>query len=106
MTDQNRGSLGWGTFWMVLLPVLLCWLPGVGGLIGGIVGGKVAGGVGRALLAWLISTMLVGALFTMLGTMLTGFVIFGVIAGLGAFMITLIDSGMRLLGAIIGGAIA
>lgn len=106
MADPDRGSLGWGTFWMVLIPILLCWLPGIGGLVGGIVGGKVAGSVGRALLAWLISTLLVGALFTLLGTMLTGMVIVGVIAGLGAFMIALIDSGMRLIGAIIGGAIA
>jgi hypothetical protein len=106
MSAQDRGSIFWGSFWMVLIPILLCWLPGIGGLIGGIVGGKVAGGVGRALLAWLISTILVGALFTALGTLLTGIVMIGVLAGLGAFMLALIDSGMRLLGAIIGGAIA
>jgi hypothetical protein len=106
MATGREGSVLGGAFWMALIPVLLFWIPGVGGLIGGLVGGRAAGGVGSALLAWLLSSILVGALFATLGTFLTGFIVIGAIAGLGGFLIALIDSGMRLLGAIIGGLIA
>jgi hypothetical protein len=106
MADQTKGSIGWGTFWMVLIPLLLLWLPGIGGLIGGIAGGKVAGSVGRALLAWLLSSLAWAVIFTWAGTAVTGVVLIGVVAGLGALVIALLDSSMRLLGAIIGGIIA
>lgn len=104
--DGTRGSVFWGGFWMILISVLLFWLPGIGGFIGGLIGGKRSGGVGPALLAWLVSSLLVGVLFATLGTMLTGMIVIGAIAGLGGLIVALIDSGGRLLGAIVGGLIA
>lgn len=104
--DGARGSVFWGGFWMILISVLLFWLPGVGGFIGGLVGGKLSGGIGNALLAWLVSSLLVGVLFATLGTLLTGLIVIGAIAGFGGLVVALIDSGGRLLGAIIGGLIA
>ena len=111
MTAQNRGSIFWGAVWMVVIPALLFWIPGVGGLIGGVAGGKAAGSVGRALLAWLVSIVLVTALFIGLGTLLTtatlsGMIVFSFFAGLGLYALLVVDSSMRLLGAIIGGVIA
>lgn len=106
MSEARDGSVLWGALWMVVIPVLLCWLPGVGGFIGGLVGGKVSGGVGAALLAWLLSSILVGVLFATLGTLLSGLVVIGFLAGFGGVVLALIDSGARLLGAVIGGLIA
>jgi hypothetical protein len=112
MSEQSRrGSIGRGAFWMVLIPLLLFWIPGAGGLIGGLVGGKAAGGVGRALLAWLMSLVLVTALFVAFTALFgsaafTGMVVVGFIAGIGAYLLLVLDSGMRLLGAIIGGLLA
>lgn len=104
--NDNSGSVLRGATWMALIPILLFWLPGIGGLLGGIVGGRAAGGVGSALLAWLLSSILVGALFAAAGTALSGFILIGAIAGFGGFVLAIIDSGMRLLGAIIGGLFA
>jgi len=104
--NGDRGSVFWGGVWMIVIPVLLFWLPGIGGFIGGLVGGKVSGGIGNALLAWLVSSLLVGVLFATLGTMLTGMVAIGVMAGLGGLVLAFLDAGARLIGAIIGGLIA
>lgn len=104
--DAPQGSVFWGGFWMILIAVLLCWLPGIGGFVGGVVGGKVSGSVGSALLAWLVSSILVGLLFATLGTLLTGMIAIGAIAGFSGLVLALIDSGGRLLGAIVGGLIA
>lgn len=106
MSSRADGSVVWGGVWMVVIPVFLFWLPGIGGLIGGLVGGKVAGGVGSALLAWVVSSILVASLFLALGTLLTANIAIGAIAGASAFILALVDSGARLIGAIIGGLIA
>lgn len=103
---RSQGSVVQGAIWMIVIPVLLFWLPGVGGLLGGLVGGKVSGGIGNALLAWLISSVLVAILFATLGTMLTGLVVIGALAGMTGLMLALFDSGARLVGAIIGGLLA
>ena len=70
------------------------------------IGGKVSGGVGSALLAWLVSSLLVGALFATLGTMLTGMIAIGVLAGIGGLFLAFLDAGARLVGAIVGGLMA
>jgi hypothetical protein len=105
-TLQTSGSALQGGIWMCLLSVLLCWLPGIGGFTAGLVGGKLSGGLGSALLAWLLSSLLIGLLFATLGTLLTGMVAIGALLGFGGVMLALIDSGGRLLGAVIGGLIA
>mgnify|MGYP003625513423 CR=1 FL=1 len=106
MTDKAKGSVMGGAIWMIVISLLLCWLPGAGGFVGGLVGGKVAGGVGSSLLAWIISSLLVAAVFGLLGTALTGIVVVGVLAGMGAIVIGVLDAGMRLVGALIGGFLA
>lgn len=106
MENRKNGSLIGGAIWMILISLLLCWLPGVGGFVGGLVGGKVSGGVGSALLAWILSSLLISVLFGVLGTALTGFIVIGFIAGLGVLFIGVLDAGMRLLGALIGGFLA
>jgi len=103
---RDSGSLTWGAIWMIVIPILLFWIPGIGGFIGGLVGGKVSGGVGRALMAWLLSSIIVGVLFAVAGTALTGMPIIGIFAGMTGLMLALVDSGARLLGAIVGGLIA
>lgn len=104
--DRSGGSIWAGAFWMLLISLLLCWLPGAGGFIGGLVGGKVSGGIGSALMAWLLSTLIVAGVFAVLGTALTGFIVIGAIAGFGVLFIGLLDAGMRLVGALIGGFLA
>ena len=104
--DSPRGSAFWGGFWMIVISLLLCWLPGIGGFIGGFAGGKIAGSLPSALGAWLVSSLLVGLLFATLGTLLSGLVVIGAIAGFSGLLLALIDSGGRLLGAILGGLIA
>jgi len=104
--DGKKGSVMMGGIWMVVIPLLLFWIPGIGGFIGGLVGGKVSGGVGAALLAWIVSSLIVAAVFWFAGTLLTGMVVIGFLAGFGGLMLALVDSGARLVGAIIGGLIA
>jgi len=104
--NPARGSALRGGVWMVVISIVLFWLPGIGGFVGGLVGGKTAGGVGAALLAWLLSSILFAVLFAALGTALTGLVVIGALAGVGGLVIATVDSGARLLGAIIGGMLA
>lgn len=91
---------------MILISILLCWLPGVGGFIGGLVGGKVAGGVGASLIAWLLSSILLAVLLTVAGTALSGMILIGALAGFSGLMLGTIDISMRLVGALIGGFLA
>jgi hypothetical protein len=104
--SDNNGSVFWGAFWMFLISVLLFWIPGIGSLIAGIVGGKVAGSVGNALLAVFLPAIVLGCALFFFATALTGFVVIGVLAGLGGFILGAVHIGMLLLGAIIGGVIA
>lgn len=106
MKEKSQGSVVGGAIWMIVISLLLCWLPGVGGFLGGLVGGKVSGSVGAALVAWIVSSILVAAVFGLLGTALTGMVVIGFAAGLGALVIGFLDAGMRLFGALIGGFMA
>ena len=104
--SQNSGSVFWGAFWMFLISILLCWLPGIGGFVAGIVGGKVAGSVGNALLAALLPAIVLGLGLFFFATALTGVIAIGVLAGLGGLMLGMVHIGGLLLGAIIGGIIA
>jgi hypothetical protein len=106
VANSGGGSILVGALWMVVIPVLLFWLPGIGGLVGGVVGGKFSGSVGSALVAWLLSSILVGVLFAVLGTLISGFIVVGLLAGFGGWMLASINSGMCLIGAVIGGLLA
>lgn len=106
MTSDNEGSVLAGAFWMFLISVLLCWVPGFGGLIAGIVGGKVAGSVGNALLAAFLPAIALGVLLFFFAATLTAFIPLAILAGLGGLVLGSMHIGMLLLGAIIGGILA
>jgi hypothetical protein len=103
MSDNKKGSVLAGLFWMLLISILLFWLPSIGPLIAGIVGGKKAGGVGNAILAALLPAILLGILLFVFASALTGAPIIGFVAGWGAFFLVVSNVGPLLLGAIIGG---
>lgn len=105
-TIAPKGSIFWGSFWMLTLSLLLFWLPGIGSLLAGIVGGKIAGGVGRAFFASILPSLLLGAALFALTSLLIGMPWLAMIAGLGGFMIAVIGAGTMVLGALIGGLLA
>jgi hypothetical protein len=92
--------------WMSLLSLLLFWLPVIGPFLAGLVGGKKSGGVGGAVAAVFLPGILFGGLLFVFATVLSGLPIFGVIAGMGAFALSLAHIGPLLLGAIVGGLLA
>lgn len=100
---EERGSVGRGLFWMILLSILLFWLPVVGAFLAGLVGGKKSGSLGNALLAAILPALIFGALLTFLATVFTGFPIIGLVAGLGGTIFALSNVIPLLLGAFIGG---
>ncbi len=95
-----------GMLWMILISILLFWLPFFGPLIAGFVGGKKAGTVGSAILAIFLPAILIGVFLFFFGTVLSGIPGFGLIAGMGGFVLALTGIGPLLIGAIIGGAMA
>ncbi len=103
---EEKGSVIMGMIWMAVISLLLFWLPAVGPLIAGIAGGKVAGSVGAGLMAALLPGILLSVVLFFTGAMLTGIPIIGVIAGMGVFMLILINLIPLLIGALIGGLLA
>jgi hypothetical protein len=103
LTEQKKGSIIAGLFWMLVISILLFWIPTIGPLIAGIVGGKKSGGVGNAILAALLPAVLMGGLLFLFGSALTGAPIIGFVAGMGAFVLVVSNVGPLLIGAIIGG---
>jgi len=103
---EEKGSVIMGMIWMAIISLLLFWLPAVGPLIAGIVGGKVAGSVGGGFMAALLPTLLLSLVLFFAGTLLTGVPIIGVVAGMGVFVLILINIIPLLTGALIGGLLA
>lgn len=106
MQAQSEGSIFWGSFWMVVLSVLLFWLPGIGSLIAGAVGGKIAGGVGSAFIASILPSLLLGAAIMWLFHLLIGIAWLSFLAGFGAFIVAIAGAGFMVVGALIGGLLA
>lgn len=104
--SDNNGSVLSGMLWMFFISLLLFWLPTIGPLIAGIVGGKKSGGVGAAIIAAILPSAIMAGLLFAFSTALTGMPIVGAVAGLGIFMLLVLQVGPLLLGAIIGGIIA
>jgi len=102
----EKGSVIMGMIWMAVISLLLFWLPAVGPLIAGIAGGKVAGGVGAGFMAALLPGILLSIVLFFAGTFLTGIPVIGVIAGMGVFVLILINIIPLLIGALIGGLLA
>lgn len=103
---EEKGSVIMGMIWMAVISLLLFWLPAVGPLIAGIVGGKVAGGVGAGFMAALLPGILLSAVLFFAGAFLTGIPLVGVIAGMGVFVLILVNIIPLLIGALIGGLLA
>jgi hypothetical protein len=103
---EEKGSVIMGMIWMAIISLLLFWLPAVGPLIAGIAGGKVAGSVGGGFMAALLPGILLSLVLFFAGTLLTGVPIIGVVAGMGVFVLILINIIPLLIGALIGGLLA
>jgi hypothetical protein len=103
---EEKGSVIMGMIWMAVISLLLFWLPAIGPLIAGIVGGKVAGSVGGGFMAALLPGILLSVVLFFAGTMLTGIPMIGAVAGMGVFMLILINIIPMLIGALIGGLLA
>lgn len=105
MREEN-GSVLWGSFWMLLLSILLFWLPGIGTLLAGIVGGKVSGSAGRGFMAAILPSVILGVALGLAAGLLTGLPVVGFIAGMGGLMFGLINAGVLIVGALVGGLMA
>lgn len=103
---KDQGSVFWGSFWMLVLSLLLFWLPGLGSLIAGIVGGKISGSVGRAFLASLLPSLVLGIALLVLAQLLIGIPWLSALVGLGSFMLAILGAGTLVIGALIGGLLA
>lgn len=103
---EEKGSVIMGMIWMAVISLLLFWLPAAGPLIAGIAGGKVAGSVGAGFMAALLPGIMLSIVLFFTGTLLTGIPIIGVIAGMGVFVLILINIIPLLIGALIGGLLA
>ena len=102
----RRGSIVSAMNWMAGLSLLLFWLPGVGPFVAGLVGGRKAGSVRRGILAALLPAVLSGLLAVVGVTYLTNWIGWGVLAGLGIAVWSLVGIGPLLLGAMLGGLLA
>lgn len=106
MPLQAKGSVFWASFWMLILSLLLFWLPGLGSLIAGIIGGKMAGSVGRAFLASILPSLIFGVLLGLFAHLLTSVPWLVALIGVGGFVLAVGGAGALIVGALIGGLLA
>ncbi len=106
--DRPRppGSFAAAVNWMGGLTLLLCWLPVAGPLIAGLVGGVKAGTVRRAVAAVFVPALLTGVLAAAGVTYLADWFPWGLLAGLGAVVIGLLNVVPLLVGAVAGAVLA
>lgn len=88
------------------LSLLLFWLPVFGPLIAGLVGGWKAGSPGRAGAAVFLPALLTGLLAFAGVTYLTDWYVWGLLAGLGGVLLSLLNIVPLLGGALLGGLVA
>lgn len=105
-TTTKEGSLIMAMIWMAVLSMLLFWLPLLGPLIAGFAGGYTAGSASNGVLAALIPVFILCVLLFAFSTALTGLPVIGIVFGLGAFAIMVVQALPLLAGAIIGGLVA
>jgi hypothetical protein len=106
VSNEKKGSVGSGIFWMFFISLLLFWLPIIGAFIAGFVGGKKSGGVGNALMAVFLPGIIFAVILFALASSLTGIPVLGTIAASGGLILSLAHIGPMLLGAIFGGLFA
>jgi len=92
--------------WMGGLSLLLFWIPVIGPLVAGFVGGTKAGSIGRAVVAVFLPALLTGLLAFAGVTYLTDWYVWGVLAGLGGVVFSLLNIVPLLGGAVLGGLAA
>jgi hypothetical protein len=100
------GSLVAAMNWMGGLSLLLFWLPVVAPLIAGCVGGVKAGTVGRAVVAVFLPAVLTGALAAAGVSYLADWYPWGLLAGLGGVVLSLLNVVPLFAGAVVGGVLA
>jgi len=92
--------------WMGGLALLLFWLPVFGPLLAGFVGGLKAGSIRTAIVAVFLPALLTGLLAFAGVTYLTDWYGWGILAGLGGVIVSLLNVVPLLGGAIVGGLAA
>ncbi len=103
---QRKGSVMEGMLWMLGLSLALFWMPFVGPLVAGFVGGRKAGSAGRAAMAVFMPGVVYAILAFLIGGLLDWLPLFGLITGLGAFVMSFVQIVPLLIGAVIGGSTA
>ena len=104
--STRRGSLASAINWMGGLSLLLFWMPVLGPLIAGLVGGVKAGTVRRAVTAVFVPSVLTGVLAAAGVTYLADWFPWGMLAGLGAVVICLVNVVPLFAGAVAGAVVA
>ena len=105
-TARAPGSFASAVNWMGGLTLLLFWLPVLGPLIAGLVGGVKAGTVGRAVAAVFVPALLTGVLAAGGVSYLADWWPWGLLAGLGAVVICLLNVVPLFAGAVAGAVLA
>ncbi len=104
--SRNHHSLLGAMLTMIFVSILLFWLPVIGPLIAGFAGGRKAGSVGDAVLAVFLPAILTIIFLFLTGGTLFLVPVFTFLAGAGLLVLSLINIGPLLVGAILGGATA
>jgi hypothetical protein len=91
--------------WMGGLSLLLFWMPIAGPLIAGLVGGVKAGTVGRAVAAVFLPAVLTGVMTAAGVTYLANWYPWGLLAGLGAVVLCLLNIVPLFTGAVVGAVV-
>ncbi len=103
---NGSGGVVRGAVWMTLISVLLFWLPVFGPLLAGVVGGKKAGGVGDAILAVFLPGLVLAGILFVSSTFLVGLPGVGALMAATGLLFYVLNVGLLLVGAIIGGVLA
>ena len=109
-TAVAKRGVGPAMVWMVGLSIALGWIPVLGGLIAGFVGGRKAGSVGPALAAVFLPGVILFLMSVFVGTLI-GWIpiigqLWGMLTGLGGWMLSFTSVIPLVIGAFVGGATA